>query len=110
MRSYETLFVINPELDEERIKAVIEKYTNLLKEQGAEVVSVDEWGRRRLAYEIKKYREGYYVLINFDAEPEALKELERIFRIDADILRFIIVNRIEKAEKAEKAEEAEKAV
>ena len=107
MRSYETLFVINPELDEERIKAVIEKYTNLLKEQGAEVVSVDQWGRRRLAYEIRKYREGSYVLINFDAEPEALKELERIFRIDSDILRFIIVNRIEKADKAEKAEEAE---
>ncbi|HBT19851.1 MAG TPA: 30S ribosomal protein S6 [Peptococcaceae bacterium] len=108
MRSYETLFIINPELDDEGIKAVIEKYTKLLKDQGAEVISVDEWGRRRLAYEIKKHKEGYYVLINFDAEPQALKELERIFRIDSNILRFIIVNRIEQAKK--KAEEAEKAV
>lgn len=97
MRSYETLFVVNPELDEEQTKAVIEKYTNLLKEQGAEVVSVDEWGTRRLAYEINKFKEGYYVLINFDAEPDALREMERIFRIDANVLRFIIVNRIEKA-------------
>jgi len=96
MRSYETLFIINPELDEEQTKAVIEKYTNLLKEQGAEVVSVDEWGKRRLAYDINKFKEGYYVLINFDAEPDALMEMERIFRIDANVLRFIIVNRIEK--------------
>ena len=65
MRNYETMFIINPNLDEEATKAVIEKFSNLLKEQGVEIESIDEWGIRRLAYEINKLKEGYYVVINF---------------------------------------------
>lgn len=93
MRKYETMFIIRPGLDEEATKAVIEKFLNLLREKGSEIQSVEEWGMRRLAYEVKKLREGYYVLVNFSAEPEAVAELERVFRISNDILRYIVVNK-----------------
>ena len=97
MRKYETMFVIRPDLDEEGTKAVIEKFVNLLKDQGAEIESVEEWGMRKLAYEVNKVREGYYVLIYFEAESSAVQELERIFRISADIVRSIVVNQTELA-------------
>jgi len=97
VRKYETMFVIRPDLDEEGTKAVIEKFVNLLKDQGAEIESVEEWGMRKLAYEVNKVREGYYVLIYFEAESGAVQELERIFRISADIVRSIVVNQTELA-------------
>jgi len=97
MRKYETMFIIRPDLDEEATKAVIEKFSNLLKEKGAEMESIDEWGMRRLAYEVNKFREGYYVLFNYSAEPEAIVELERVFRITGEIIRYLIVNKNEKA-------------
>lgn len=97
MRNYETMFIINPNLDEEATKAVIEKFSNLLKEQGAEIESIDEWGIRRLAYEINKLKEGYYVVINFKAQPEAVTELERVFGISGEILRHIVVSKADKA-------------
>jgi len=93
MRKYETMFIIKPGLDEEATKAVIEKFLNLLKEKGSEIESVEEWGMRRLAYEVKKVREGYYVLVNFSAEPSTVAELERVFRISGDILRYIVINK-----------------
>lgn len=97
MRKYETMFIIKPGLDEEATKAVIEKFSNLLKEKGSEIESIEEWGMRRLAYEVNKLREGYYVLIHFNAEPDAVAELERVFRISGDILRHMVVNKSEKA-------------
>lgn len=95
MKKYETLFVLNPELDEESIKTNIEKIKGIIEQNGT-VTNVDEWGKRRLAYEIKDMTEGYYVLINFEAEPELPKELDRIFRISDSVLRHIIVNLDEK--------------
>lgn len=97
MRKYETMFIIRPDLDEEATKAVIEKFSSLLKEKGAEMESIDEWGMRRLAYEINKFREGYYVVFNYSAEPEAIVELERVFLITGEIIRYLIVNKTEKA-------------
>ena len=97
MRKYETLFIINPELEEEATQAVVEKFTNLLKNEGAETVSVDEWGKKKLAYEIDKLNEGYYVLITFEAPSEVPEELQRVFKIDGNILRYIVVNLDEKA-------------
>lgn len=93
MRKYETMFIIKPGLDEEGTKAVIEKFLNLLKELGSEIESVEEWGMRRLAYEVDKLKEGYYVLVNFTAETAAVAELERVFRISGDILRYIVINK-----------------
>jgi small subunit ribosomal protein S6 len=95
MKKYETLFVLNPSLDEEAIKANIEKFKGIIEQDGT-VTNVDEWGKRRLAYEINDLTEGYYVLINFEANPELPKELDRIFRISDTILRHLIINLEEK--------------
>lgn len=95
MKKYETLFVLDPSLDEEAIKANIEKFKGIIEQDGT-VTNVDEWGKRRLAYEINDLTEGYYVLINFEANPELPKELDRIFRISDLILRHLIINLEEK--------------
>ena len=95
MRNYETLFILKPNVEEESRKAIIEKFKNIINE-GGEVVSVDEWGLRRLAYEIQKVKEGYYTLINFKATSETIVELERNYKISDDVMRFIVINLEEK--------------
>ena len=95
MNSYETLFVVNPNLSEEDTKAVIDKFTAVIGEAGT-VTEVKEWGKRRLAYPINYINEGYYVLVDFEAAPELPAELERRFRIDENILRSIVVKHTEK--------------
>lgn len=97
MNSYETLFVVNPQLSEEDTKKVIDKFVNLIGSAGT-VTEVKEWGKRRLAYPINDLNEGYYVLVNFEAEPALPAELERRFRIDDSIMRSIVVRH--EAEKA----------
>jgi len=95
MNSYETLFVVKPDLSEEDTKAVIEKFTSIIAENGS-VAEVKEWGKRRLAYPINDLNEGYYVLVDFEADPALPAELERRFRIDENVLRSIVVRHIEK--------------
>ncbi|MEL7597870.1 MAG: 30S ribosomal protein S6 [Clostridiaceae bacterium] len=92
MRNYETLFILQPSLDEEAIKANIEKFTGVIENGGGVVENVDEWGRRKLAYPINKINEGYYTLINFKANTELPKELERVFRITDGVMRFMVIN------------------
>lgn len=91
MRKYEALYIINPTLEEEAIKGLVERFSNLIVEQGGQVEKVDEWGKRRLAYEIQDFKEGYYVLMNFSAEPSVPQELERVFKITDGIIRYLIV-------------------
>lgn len=91
MRNYETMFILKPNLEEEYRNKVIEKFKNIILE-GGEIISVDEWGNKTLAYEIQKVKEGYYVLVNFKSDSEMLVELERNYRISDDIIRFIIIN------------------
>ena len=88
-KSYETLFVVNATLNEEGIKSVIEKFTTLIAANG-EVTSVNEWGKRRLAYPINDMNEGYYVLVDFVAPTSFIAELERIFGITEGIMRSIV--------------------
>lgn len=92
MRNYETLFILNSSLEEEAIKANIEKFKGIIENDGGVVENIDEWGKRKLAYPIKKVNEGYYTLMNFKSNPELPKELERVFRITDGILRFIVIN------------------
>lgn len=92
MTKYETLFVLNPTLDEENTKSNIEKIKGVIEQGGGTVTNVDEWGKRRLAYEVKDFTEGYYVLINFEANSDLPKELDRIFRISDPVIRHLIVN------------------
>ena len=91
MRKYETIFILHPSLDEEAVKANIEKFQGVIVNGGGKVENVDFWGKRKLAYEINKVNEGYYTLINFEAYPELPKELERVFRITDGVIRHIIV-------------------
>jgi len=91
MKKYETIFIQNPILDEEAVKANIEKFKGIIENGGGTVDNVDVWGKRKLAYEIKKVSEGYYTLFNFTAGPELPKELDRVFRITDGIIRHIIV-------------------
>ena len=95
LKSYETLFVISPDLSEEDTKALVDKFTTLIKENG-EIGEVDEWGRRKLAYPIDYKTEGYYVLINFKSATVFPSELERIFNITDNILRSLVIAKEEK--------------
>ena len=92
MRKYETIFILQPTLDEEAVKANIEKFKGVIENGGGVIENVDFWGKRKLAYEIKKVNEGFYTLINFSADAELPKELDRIFRINDTIVRHIIIN------------------
>ncbi len=97
INSYETLFVIDPDLTEEATKALVEKLTSLIAQSG-EIESIDEWGKKRLAYLINDKSEGYYVLVNFKSEGTLPSELERIFGITEGILRSIVIRHEDKAE------------
>ncbi len=98
--SYETLFIVDVQQGEEGVKALVDKFTSLIAENGT-VESVDEWGKRRLAYPINDLNEGYYVLVNFKSAPTLPLELERVFGITDGIMRSIVIKHDEK--KAAKA-------
>lgn len=90
--SYETIIIINSNIEEVAIKSVIEKVTALINENGS-VKSVDEWGKRKLAYPIKKMLEGYYAVINFESAPTFITELERIYNITDEIIKYITIKK-----------------
>lgn len=92
MNKYESIIIINPNLDEAGLKALEEKFTGLINENG-KVENVIDMGKRKLAYEIKKFKEAYYVEFDFEAKPESIKELERVYRITDEILKFIVVRK-----------------
>ncbi|ADQ45434.1 ribosomal protein S6 [Caldicellulosiruptor kronotskyensis 2002] len=89
-RKYETVFIISPTLDDEARNSLIEKFKNLISSNG-QLLNVEEWGKRRLAYKIDKHAEGYYVLMQFISKPEFPRELERVYRITDGVIRFLIV-------------------
>ncbi len=92
MNKYESVIIINPSLEEQGVKEVITKFTDLINSDG-NVENVDELGRKKLAYEIKKHSEGYYVVFTFEANPEFITELERIYRITDSIMKFITIRK-----------------
>ncbi|MCV6608708.1 MAG: 30S ribosomal protein S6 [Campylobacterales bacterium] len=100
MRKYETMFILKPTLNEEEIKAKVELIKSTLEGQGAEVVAIDEMGSRPLAYRIDKYERGYYVVIYFTGNGQENTELERVYRINEDIIRHIVVKYERKVEVA----------
>ena len=87
---YEAIIVFSLKKDEEQIKALTAKFADLIKENGT-LTNVDEWGKRKLAYEINYESEGYYVLYNFESKPDFPAELERIINITDGVLRSIVV-------------------
>ena len=88
---YEVLYVIDPAVGEEGIAALVEKFKALVEGNGT-ITSIDEWGKRRLAYPINDLMEGYYVLMTFDAKPDLPAELDRVFKITEGILRSLITD------------------
>lgn len=89
MRKYETLYVLRPDLEAEKTQELVERFKEVVTSNGGELVEVNEWGKRRLAYEIDKLREGFYVLMKYHAATDFTKELERLFRISDDVMRYI---------------------
>ena len=100
--SYETVFIVSLNQGEEGIASIVKKFTDLIAANGT-VDSVDEWGKRRLAYPIQKQPEGYYTLINFTSGTEFTAELDRVFKITDGILRSIIIKKEESKENQKKA-------
>ena len=91
MKKYETMAVINPDLDDETTEAKIEKLTSAIEDNSGEVVNVDKWGVKELAYEIEDFKSGYYAVINFTGEAETLDRLNRTYNIDDTVLRNIVL-------------------
>ena len=91
MREYEAMYIVKPNYDEEQYAQLVEKYNALIQNNGGEIIKVEPWGKRRLAYEIDKLREGYYVLVRFNAEADLPAELERNFKIADEIMRYLVV-------------------
>lgn len=87
---YETIFIVDVNLGDEGVAAVVEKFKSLIAENG-ETIKVDEWGRRRLAYPINDMPEGYYVLVEFESNPDFPKELNRVYNITDGLMRSMII-------------------
>ncbi len=95
MRRYELMLVLRPDLPDDRLQAVLDRTTRAITAGGGQIVKVAPWGRRRLAYQIDRYREGSYHIVLFDAPPEAIAELERGLLITEEVLRHL-VTRVER--------------
>ena len=93
MPIYETLYILHPELSAARVKEVVEGMQKTLEESQAEMLWVEEWGLRNLAYDIQKQKRGYYVRFEYDSPPQAVSALERVLRLSEDAMRFLSVAR-----------------
>lgn len=91
MRNYELMYIIRPNIEEEAKKALVERFNDILSSNGAEIIESKEWGKRRLAYEIADFREGYYHIMKVNAPAKAIDEYTRLANINEDIIRFIAV-------------------
>lgn len=93
MKAYEVMLLIDPSLEEESHAAVVEKTTGVITAQGGILDSTEEWGKRRLAYEVKGFTDGAYTVVQFHAEAAAVAELDRVLHITDPVARFMIVRR-----------------
>lgn len=93
MHAYELLFILRPDLEEEATAAAIDKYLNLIQQNQGSVEQVNRWGKKRLAYEIGDFRDGYYTLVLFQGDSATIKEVDRVMRLADEVLRHMIVRR-----------------
>ncbi len=96
MRPYEVMIIIDADLEEETIRAAVERWLQLIESRGAERGHVDYWGKRRLAYEIKRKPDGYYVVVQARAEPQAMDELHRVLSLADEVIRHKVLRIPEK--------------
>ena len=102
MRIYEELFIVKPDAPDEEVDQFIEQMKSIVTNGGGSVDKVDKWGKRRLAYRVDKYREGAYILFQFTAAPEAVKEFERRLRVSDLVIKFLTVRIDETLKRLEK--------
>jgi small subunit ribosomal protein S6 len=96
MRKYEVMYIIRPNIEDEAKKALVERFNTILSDNGAEVNETKDWGKRRLAYEINDFRDGYYQLVNITSAPAAVEEFSRLAKISEDIIRHIVIKKEDK--------------
>lgn len=94
MQAYETLLITKPALEKEAIATLVGKVTAVIAKNGGEHVKTDEWGSRRLAYEIKKNREGYYILFEFGGEKATVRKVEDYLNLQADVIRYLTTKKV----------------
>ena len=92
MNKYESVIIVNPNVEENALKELIERFQTLINTDG-KVEQVNELGKKKLAYEVKKNKEGYYVVYDFEAKPNLIAELERNYRITDEVIKFIVVKK-----------------
>lgn len=93
MKKLDIMYVVNPDLNTEAINSITQKYENIVKNNHGNVIKTDLWGKKRLAYEIQNFQEGTYILMVFEGEPNCIRELDRLIRIDENVLRHMIVSK-----------------
>jgi small subunit ribosomal protein S6 len=91
-KTYETIFIVDAILDDEKIESIIQKYSSFLIKNEGSIVNIDKWGRRKFAYQIKKKHTGYYISIEFTGNSSAVAKLERQYHLDDNILRYLTVS------------------
>ncbi len=96
MRYYELLYVVVPTLSEDELKAVMEEVAGIISKEGGEILKNELWQKRTLAYPIKKFKQGYYILVHFSADPAVPKVVEEKLRIKENILRYMVTNMLKK--------------
>ena len=101
-RDYELGFILNPEVNEEQTGAILARISQLVTNYDGQIVRVNQWGRRRMAYPIEHNRDGYYVFIDMVLTPETVAELDRTLKVSEDILRHMVIRRDPKAAKKER--------
>ncbi len=101
MRTYETIFILDPSLMDERFEEEIKKVEDLIRSKNGNILRTDRWGKRRLSYPIAKKAEGYYVFVLYQSDPDLLKNLESYFRLNESCLRFLTVVSKEKKQQEE---------
>lgn len=119
MRRYETIYIVNPNLDADSLGEVVAKFSDLIKKLKGYIVKVNEWGKKKLAYEVKRFDKGYYVVMDFCGLPVVVDELERSLKLDDRILKYLTVKigedvdpeelKGKEREREDKAEESRKA-
>jgi small subunit ribosomal protein S6 len=106
MRIYEELFIVRPDATDEEVDPVIEQVKGVITQAGGTLDKTEKWGTRRLAYRVLKYNEGQYVLLQFTAKPETVREIERRLRVSDLVIKFITVRIDEKLKRIEKRKKA----
>jgi small subunit ribosomal protein S6 len=91
MAYYESVFIARQDISPQQVEALTEQFSNIIQENGGTVAGTEYWGLKNLAYRIKKYRKGHYVMMNLDAPSDAVKEMERNIRLNEDIVRLLTI-------------------